>query len=72
MSNAAALAILFLFLTLYYKVTLHLLIHENSKLTDQKAKLWRRVERYRRFIRDKSEDDEVVTTMKIRKIDRGK
>ena len=72
MSSLGVVLVLMVFLCLHYKVTLHLLIQENTQLHVQKAKLWRRVQRYKKFIRDKSDDDEVVTTMKIKKIDRGK
>ena len=57
---------LLVFLAIYYRVLWQYEVTQNDQLQDQKAKLYRRVIRYRRFIRGR---DPNVTDLQIQTIE---
>jgi phenylpyruvate tautomerase PptA (4-oxalocrotonate tautomerase family) len=61
-----AITILFAFLAIYYRLMWQIEINDNEKLQDQKAKLIKRVTRYRKFIRGRNP---IITDLEIKRIE---
>ena len=64
-----AACILLAFLAAYYRLMWHCEIGQNDRLHQQKANLYRKMQRYRSYIRHKKIESDAITELKIEKIE---